>query len=406
MAVLGGPCINLTSEFPSEKVDAIELIDDQMNEERENSNTAMYRMASKEPSQFKILGTRAELELPMIPGMPETREYGYGMGGHSVRYIRARNPKGSKTINDYLKICNLSPISAKDIKDDEMFVHMYLPPVSNDFMMSPLMRAAAVDWMTGMQVLFDTDVTALHIATLLLDSYTWLNRKIKPRDYLKIVVVSLISAIKMTKEGIVLADLITGVHEFCKQLFTIDEIRKALKKFESEFAHEGFKKLIPHYYLLHCLQVMPDFERNMWKKFVALCLYLLDLGALNIGLVPYSARVKCAGVVCCVREVFRKFCDCSYEEKHDPRIRCLYHRMLPMSVEMQEVLQLRYNDQVRSAAQIYKKMLVQAKKISQSPIPAYTKNCSEPFMAAYNKFKSDAYFGIARADKLPSLDED
>lgn len=57
--------------------------------------------------------------------------------------------------------------------------------------------------------------------------------------------------------------------------------------------------------------------------------------------------------------------------------------MLPMSFEMQEVLQLRYNDQVRSAAQIYKKMLVQAKKISQSPIPAYTKNCSEPFMVSF-----------------------
>ncbi|VUZ46613.1 unnamed protein product, partial [Hymenolepis diminuta] len=61
------------SEFPSEKVNAIELIDDQVNEVRENSNTAMHRMASKEPTQFKILGTRAELELPMIPGMPETR---------------------------------------------------------------------------------------------------------------------------------------------------------------------------------------------------------------------------------------------------------------------------------------------------------------------------------------------
>lgn len=75
-----------------------------------------------------------------------------------------------------------------------------------------------------MQVLFDTDVTALHIATLLVDSYTWLNRKIKPRDYLKIVVVSLISAIKMTKEEVVLPDVIAGVHEFCKQLFTIDEV--------------------------------------------------------------------------------------------------------------------------------------------------------------------------------------
>lgn len=389
-----------------EKVNAIELIDDQMNELTENSNITMCRNIPKEPVPFKVLGTRAELELPMIPGMPETRECGHGMGGQRVRYIRARNPRGSKTIDDFLKVYNLPPFTAEDAKADEEFVKTYLSPTSSEFMLTPLMRAAVVDWMTGMQVLFDTDVTALHIATLLLDSFTWINREIKPRDYLKIATVSLISAIKMTKKGIVLKDIIKGVHEFCKEMFTMEEIWKALCKFECEFVRRDFKKLIPHFYLLHCLQVMPDFEMSVWKKFVALCLYLLDLGALNIGLVKYSARVKCAGVLCCVRELFRKFCDCSFDEKHDPRTRCIYHRMSPMSYEMQEVLQLCYNDQVRSAAQIYKKMLVQAKKVSQNPIPAYTKNCPEPFMAAYNKFKSDAYFGIARLEKLPSLDEE
>lgn len=41
-----------------------------------------------------------------------------------------------------------------------MFVQMYLPPVSDDFMMSPLMRAAAVDWMTGVGPRsFQTEIT-------------------------------------------------------------------------------------------------------------------------------------------------------------------------------------------------------------------------------------------------------
>lgn len=54
--------------------------------------------------------------------------------------------------------------------------------------------------------------------------------------------------------------------------------------------------------------------------------------------------------------------------------------MPPMSDDMQTALQINYDDHVKSAAQIYKKMLSQAKKIAQSPIPSHIKNCAEPFM--------------------------
>lgn len=75
-----------------------------------------------------------------------------------------------------------------------------------------------------MQVLFDGDVTTLHIATVLLDSYTWNNRAISPRDYLKMVVVCLITAIKMTNREIDQEELIEGVHYFCKDLFDLEDV--------------------------------------------------------------------------------------------------------------------------------------------------------------------------------------
>ncbi|KAM7541514.1 hypothetical protein Aperf_G00000046544 [Anoplocephala perfoliata] len=352
-----------------------------------NSNTFGLQKP-QEPDKFKIL------------------DFGHGMSGQKVRYSRARDPRGCSAMNCYLCIGALKPICKEDIEQDETFVRKYLPECPQSNVISPIMRAAAVDWMTGMQVLFDADIRALHVATQILDGYTWLNNEIKPRDYLKVVVASFITAAKMTTKGCDEAEVVVGVHEFCKDLFTLKELKEAVALLECEFAHEGFKKLIPHYYLPYCLKLMPKFHRDIWEKFVALCLYLLDLGALNIGLVKYSARTKCGGMICCAREAFRKFCECSNEEKHNPKTRCPYHKMSPMSVEIQEALQINYDDHVKNAAQIYRKMLSQAKKIAQSPIPSHVKNCSEPFMAAYNKFKSDAYFKIAKVNKLPSMEED
>lgn len=73
-------------------------------------------------------------------------------------------------------------------------------------------------------MLFDADIRALHVATQILDGYTWLNKEIKPRDYLKAVAASFIAAVKMTTKGCDDAEIIAGVHEFCKDLFTLKEV--------------------------------------------------------------------------------------------------------------------------------------------------------------------------------------
>ncbi|KAL5960741.1 Cyclin-A3-4 [Taenia solium] len=270
------------------------------------------------------------------------------------------------------------PLERNDIQEDREIMRSYDKKFLSRSRITPVLRAALLDWLTEMQVFTGSDTTVLHIAALILDRYTWIY-PVTTKQYILVAIAAFLAAANLTPRKLEIPVLIDVLLDFSNYLFKRMDLCNMNLELQEGFP-TALMQAIPHRFLSNCMMAMHDLNRADDRRwFVALCLYCLDLGLLDWNLVKYPASMKCAAVVFLVRSILPNYCSCSHEALHDTNSRCPYHRIEPWTPELTSAIHYDDTPELRKAANIYLKLLNEAQRLINADTRESVPGCGPPF---------------------------
>ncbi|KAL5960740.1 Cyclin-A3-4 [Taenia solium] len=260
--------------------------------------------------------------------------------------------------------------------------------------LTPSLRAILFNWLIrvmqkGVQQYYKFPSEALHVATTLVDRFTW-RKRTRPEKYQLVGVSAIVLGVKLTARKLPLS--LDGLCYLTDNTYSTEEVQrkeeKMLKTFDYNLVYP-----IPHTFIGFSLIGLEDSPEGVDERMVVLlCCYIFDQGLIELSLAQYSASLKCAAAIYLIRYLLRRICQCPLEDRSN----CPFHSMTSWTNKMASVTGHRETTSLRRAAFTYGLMLIEAQFFLNETTPGLMTGCGSSFRAAFKKHSQEKCLCIAR----------
>ncbi|VDK38889.1 unnamed protein product [Taenia asiatica] len=260
--------------------------------------------------------------------------------------------------------------------------------------LTPSLRAVLFNWLIrvtqkGVQQYYKFPSEALHVATTLVDRFTW-RKRTRPEKYQLVGVSAIVLGVKLTARKLPLS--LDGLCHLTDNTYSTEEVQrkeeKMLKTFDYNLVYP-----IPHTFIGFSLIGLEDSPEGVDERMVVLlCCYIFDQGLIELSLAQYSASLKCAAAIYLIRYLLRRICQRSLEDRSN----CPFHSMTLWTNKMASVTGHRETTPLKRAAFTYGLMLIEAQFFLNETTPGLMTGCGSSFRAAFKKHSREKCLCIAR----------
>ncbi|KAL5104302.1 Cyclin-A3-4 [Taenia crassiceps] len=274
------------------------------------------------------------------------------------------------------------------IRDDNL-IQEYNSNCLSMSKLTPSLRAVLFNWMIRVQQYYKFSSEALHVATTMVDRFTW--RKLTcPERYQLVGISAVVLGIKLTtrKQPLPLDDLC----HLTEDAYSTEEVQRKEEKMLKTFDYNLFYP-IPHTFIGFSLIGFEDLPKGVDELvIVLLCRYIFDQGLTELSLAQYSASLKCAAAIYLIRYLLRRICQCPIEDRNI----CPFHSMTRWTDKMASVTGHKEAAPLKRVAFTYGLMLIEAQFFLNETTPGLMIGCGSSLRAAFKKHSQEKRLHIAR----------
>ncbi|CDS43334.1 cyclin A3 4 [Echinococcus multilocularis] len=255
--------------------------------------------------------------------------------------------------------------------------------------LTPSMRATLFNWLIRVQEYYKFPSEALHVATTLVDRFTW-RRMTRPEKYQLVGVAAVVLGVKLTtrKPSPSLEDLCY----LTENTYSTEEVQYKEEKMLKTFGYNLIYP-IPHTFIGFSLIGFEDLPEDVNARVITLlCRYIFDQGLTELSLAQYAASLKCAATMYLIRNLLRLICQCPLEDLTN----CPFHSIPRWTDKMAGVTGHRETTALKRVAFTYGLMLIEAQFFLNETTPGLMTGCGSSLRAAFKKYSKDNSLCIAR----------